>query len=69
MFVINKKFGELRYNAAQTYEADRILKELPEDLEAHKAREWIIMNLDKARDFFGINFRSRLSFKINLKKA
>ncbi|KUO77756.1 MAG: hypothetical protein APF81_01400 [Desulfosporosinus sp. BRH_c37] len=31
----------LRYNAGQTWETDRILEDLPEDLEAHKSREWI----------------------------
>ncbi len=48
-----------RYNAGATYEADRLLKELPENLEAHKSREWIVMNLDEARAFFGINFQKR----------
>jgi hypothetical protein len=57
-FVVDRKFGELRYNAAQTWEVDRIMKELPEDLEAYKSREWVIMNLAKASDFFGINFRA-----------
>jgi len=56
-FVVNKKFNELRYNAAQTWEADRIIKELPEDLESNRSREWVIMNLEKAREFFGINFK------------
>lgn len=56
-FVVDKKANQLRYNAGQTWEVDRILKELPEDLEAHKVREWIVMELDKACEFFGINFR------------
>jgi hypothetical protein len=59
-FEVNKKQNELRYNAGQTWEADRLLKELPEDLEASRAREWVIMNLDKAKDFFGINFKRGL---------
>jgi len=58
-FTVDKKMGQLRYNAGQTWEADRIIKELPEDLEAHKSREWIIMDLDKAGEFFGINFKKR----------
>jgi hypothetical protein len=62
-FVVDKKFGELRYNAAQTWEADRIIKELPEDLEARKSREWVVMNLEKACDFFDINFRAWLPFR------
>jgi hypothetical protein len=58
-FEINKKFSQLRYNAGQIWEADRIMKELPEDLEAYKTREWIVMDLDKACDFFEIDFRRR----------
>ena len=57
-FEISVRANELRYNAGQTWEADRILKELPETLEAHKSREWIVMNLDEAKDFFGIEFKS-----------
>jgi hypothetical protein len=45
------------YNAGATWEADRILKELPETLEAHKSRDWVVMNLDEAKNFFGIPFR------------
>ena len=56
-FKINKANNELRYNAGATYEADRLMKELPETLEARKSREWVIMNLEEAKDFFGINFR------------
>ena len=56
-FIINKKLGQLSYNAAEVWEADRIMKELPEDLEAHKSREWVVMNLDKAAEFFGVNFK------------
>ena len=64
-FTVDKKSGQLRYNAGQTWEADRIIKELPEDLEAHKSREWIIMDLDKAREFFGINFKKRGFFNFS----
>lgn len=56
-FDVAKKHGQLRYNAGQTWEVDRILKELPEDLEAYKSREWVIMDLDMACDFFEINFK------------
>ena len=59
-FVITKKINQLSYNAVQTYEAERILKELPEDLEAHRSRECIVMNLDKAREFFGIKFKRNI---------
>ena len=61
-FVVNRKFGQLRYNAGQVWEADRIIKELPEDLEAHKSREWIVMDLNKACVFFGVNFKKMRLF-------
>ena len=56
-FEISARNNELRYNAGATWEADRILKELPETLEAHKSREWVVMDLDAAKDFFGIDFK------------
>ena len=56
-FDVNKKSGQLRYNAGESWEANYILKELPEDLEASKTREWIVMDLDKASAFFEIDFR------------
>ena len=59
-FVINTRNNELRYNAGVYYEADRLMKELPETLEAHKSREWVVMNLDEARKFFEINFKRTL---------
>lgn len=59
-FEISSRTDELRYNAGATWEADRILKELPETLEAHKSREWIVMNLSEAKTFFGIPFRKSL---------
>jgi len=58
-FVVERKQGELRYNAGHVWEVDKILKELPEDLKAHKSREWIIMDLDKACDFFSVKFKKR----------
>ena len=56
-FDLSERSNELRYNAGATYEADRILKELPETLEAHKSRDWVVMNLEIAREFFGIPFK------------
>ena len=56
-FDISLRTNELRYNAGEIYEATRIIKELPETLEAHKSREWIVMNLDAAKEFFGIDFK------------
>jgi len=59
-FEVNTKMNELRYNALQTYEADRLMKELPETLEARKAREWVVMNLFEAKKYFGIEFKKSL---------
>ena len=59
-FRVNKKNNELRYNAGATYEAERVIKELPETLEARKSREWIIMNLNASQEFFGISFKKGL---------
>lgn len=56
-FMVIPKSNELRYNAGQTYDAARLIKELPETLEAHSSREWVVMNLDEAKDFFDIKFK------------
>ncbi|GMO66137.1 MAG: hypothetical protein Ta2A_14170 [Treponemataceae bacterium] len=56
-FIINKKLNELRYNAGENHwDAVNLMKEIPEDLEAARTGEWIIMKLDKASEFFGIHF-------------
>ena len=57
-FEVSTRNNELRYNAGATWEADRILKELPETLEAHKSRDWVVMNLLEAKEFFGLDFKS-----------
>ena len=56
-FAINQKTNELRFNAGMPYEADRLMKELPETLEARKSREWVVMRLDEAKEFFGVQFK------------
>ena len=56
-FVVIPKSNELRYNAGAPYEATRIIKELPETLEAHTSRDWVVMNLEEAKDFFDIKFK------------
>lgn len=58
-FVIDKKKNILQYNAGQTYDAARIIKELPETLESKQSREWVIMNFDEARKFFEVDFKIR----------
>ena len=57
-FAVSRRNNELRYNAGATYEADRLMKELPETLEARKSREWVVMNLEEAKVFFNVDFRS-----------
>ena len=59
-FEVSARSNELRYNAGATWEAERIIKELPETLEAHKSREWLVMNLDAAKEFFGIQFSNSI---------
>lgn len=59
-FKIIPKNNELRYHAGQTYDASRLIKELPETLEAHASREWVVMNLEEAKNFFNINFKKKL---------
>ena len=56
-FAVSSRINELRYNAGTVWEADRILKELPETLEAHKSRDWLVMNLEEAKEFFGLEFK------------
>lgn len=55
-FEVIARSNELRYNAGNTWDVDRILKELPETLEPHKSRDWLVMNLDEAQKFFEISF-------------
>lgn len=65
-FVVDKKKNILQYNAGQTYDAARIIKELPETLEPKQSREWVIMNFDEARKFFEVDFK--ISFFDKFKK-
>ena len=63
-FEVIARSNELRYNAGNTWDVDRILKELPETLEPHKSRDWLVMNLDEAQKFFGIAFEKSWWVKI-----
>ncbi len=65
-FRIDKKTNTLQYNAGQTYDADRLIKELPETLVPRKVREWVVVDLDEAKKYFDIDFR--LGFFDRLKK-
>jgi hypothetical protein len=64
-FIVNEKSNELKYNLGNTFDVERLLKELPETLEGKKSRDWIVMNLTEARKFFGLDFK--LSFWDKLK--
>jgi len=61
-FVIDRKMGELRYNTGDIWAARDVLKELSEVLKAQQSQEWIVMDLEKACEFFGINFKKRRLF-------
>ena len=63
-FEVIARSNELRYNAGNTWDVDRILKELPETLEPHKSRDWLVMNLDEAKSFFGLSFEMTLLDKV-----
>jgi hypothetical protein len=49
----------LRYVAGENWDADRLMKELPENLCAKRSRDSVIMDLAAAKDFFDIDFKSR----------
>ena len=64
-FEVIARSNELRYNAGNTWDVDRILKELPETLEPHKSRDWLVMNLDEAQKFFGLSFEQTFWEKLH----
>lgn len=58
-FMVEAKKNVLRYDAGDNWDADRLMKELPETLCARRTRNSIIMDLDAAKAFFEIDFKSR----------
>lgn len=56
-FEINRRSNFLRYEAGENWDADRLMKELPETLCARRSRDSVIMNLDAAKVFFDIDFK------------
>ena len=56
-FDVNRRTNTLRYSAGENWDADRLMKELPETLCARRSRDSVIMDLDAARDFFGLDFK------------
>ncbi len=61
-FTFDKRQNTLTYSAGQTYEANYIVKELPEDLEALQTRDLVVFDIDKASIFFEIDFRKEFSW-------
>ena len=55
-FKKNLTLNELSYCVGENFEANRILKQLPENLTAKKVGPSIVMKLDEAQNFFGIRF-------------
>lgn len=62
-FSIDERAGTIRYDAGVNWDADRLMKELPENLCAKRSRDSVIMNLDDAREFFEIDFRRKSFFR------
>ena len=56
-FKIDKRNNELRFDTGQTWDAERMLKELPENLEARRSNTTIIMNLSEAKEYFEETFK------------
>ena len=56
-FIVDKRTRTLQYDAGGNWDADRLMKELPETLCARRLRDSIIMDLDVAKDFFGVDFK------------
>lgn len=67
-FTIKKKTNKLLYQAGQSYDADRIIKELPETLEPKKSNGLVIMNLEEAKSFFDIDFKNSFFDRIKNRK-
>ena len=61
-FEINKKENTLIYNVPDnsSYELGYLVNELPPKLNAKKIGGSLIMDLDKAKEFFEINFKKGL---------
>jgi len=58
-FDVNVQANTIRYVAGENWDADRLMKELPENLCARRSRDSVIMDLDAAKDFFGIDFKPK----------
>ncbi|MHB9294939.1 hypothetical protein PilKf_00671 [Pillotina sp. SPG140] len=68
-FKIDVAIGKLSYNAKENHEAKYLRKELPEYLEIKVGHGgWLTMNLEKACEFFNIDFSKRGIFSL-IKRA
>jgi len=56
----NRALNELMYHVGDNIDSNRIVKQLPENLEAKKIGQDIIMKLNESREFFGVNFKRGL---------
>jgi len=60
-FHVLRKQNQLVYDAGEHgYDADNLIKILPEVLEATRSGTKVVMLLDKAEEFFGVKFKRRL---------
>ena len=62
-FAVDQRAGTVRYDAGVNWDADRLMKELPENLCAQRSRDSVIMKLDEAKEFFDIDFKPQSLFK------
>ncbi|MBR2679244.1 MAG: hypothetical protein IKE23_00505, partial [Exiguobacterium sp.] len=61
-FEVNARMNTVRYIAGENWDADRLMKELPENLCAKRSRDSVIMDLDAAKDFFDVDFKPKSLF-------
>ena len=58
-FEVDTRMNTVRYIAGENWDADRLMKELPENLCAKRSRDSVIMDLDAAKEFFDIDFKPK----------
>lgn len=67
-FEVDARLNTIRYIAGENWDADRLMKELPENLCARRSRDSVIMVLDAAKEFFGLDFKPKSFFARLLRK-
>lgn len=58
-FTVDKKSNKLQYRNADIFELNRIKKELPDSLQSKVTQNILIMDFEKAKSFFDIDFKNR----------